>query len=188
AAYERRFSGPFRASHPAPAFASWLSPWRALVGACRDPRVLTLRNSRSGTLELACDRGGLRIDLAVVPGADGTIASLNLHGATGLDPAPELSRAGERALKLLARWNEREFRGLFTADADGEAIRRVLADAALKYGRCRLGPPHLVGLRAAGFALECERGAPYLDVGNSEIEPAKLRWIELREEHRGPCR
>ncbi|MBZ5710157.1 serine hydrolase domain-containing protein [Nannocystis pusilla] len=188
AAHASLFSADFRDAYPTETTANELAEWRALVGACSDPRALTLEEPRAGAVELTCERGVLRVELRVAPWPGAPITSFDIDRTTGLAPAPELARAAERSLLLLHRWNGREFKDLFTAKFSVDEMRRGLADAAEEYGRCRLAAPHVLGARKAAFALTCERGAPTLSLELAKDDPTKIAWLDLREQRDGPCR
>jgi CubicO group peptidase (beta-lactamase class C family) len=188
--YARLFSPGFRDARPAADFAVWLAGVVGESGACRAPRPVELVSPRDGLLELACDRGGLQLRLQVAPGASGKIVSLSINGATGRAPAPDFARAAERVLRLVHRWNEREFRDLFSAEFDADQMRRNFTRSAADRGRCRLGPPRLTSPGRASFVVNCKRGAPTLNIELTATRPAKIAWIELAEppEKQGRCR
>lgn len=186
--YARLFSADFRDANPTEVVKGQFADWRALVGACRDPRAITLEDPRAGTVELACDRGGLRVELRVAPWAGAPITSLSGLGATGLPASPELTRAAERSLQLMRRWNEREFGEVFGPKFDAGEMRKNFAAAADAWGRCRLGEARLTGTREATFALNCERGAPVWKLKLGTDTPAKIVGADIREDRSGPCR
>jgi hypothetical protein len=187
AEYTRLFSADFRDAHPVATIVAKLAEWRAQVGACRDPRPLALEDPRAGTFELACERGLLKVELRVAPWAGGPITSFKILEATGLAPPPALTAAADGVLKLLDRWDERAFRGLFAPTFTAEEMRGGFAEAAGIWGRCRLGAARITGAREAVFALECDRGAPTLRLKVPAGQPAKVVTFHLREPREGAC-
>ncbi|MDC0666538.1 serine hydrolase domain-containing protein [Nannocystis radixulma] len=186
--HARLFSADYLDAYPKPQVAAQLAEWRAQVGECRDPRPVAIDDPRAGTFEFACERATLRVELRVAPWAAGTITSFTILEATGLAPAPAQARAGERFLRLLDRWSEREFAALFADNFTAAPMRAAAAEAAQQFGRCRLGTTKLSQAREAVFGLACERGAPTLRLKLDGAEPAKIVEFHLREAQDGPCR
>ncbi len=189
AAHRTLFSDDFRDAHPTAGTAAQLAGWRALVGSCRDPRPVTIEDPRAGTVDLTCERGGLRVELRVAPWAGGPITSFTVLGATGLAPAPALTDAVARALQLQRRWDERAFVRLFTASFVAADVRKDFAAAVARWGRCRPGEARLTGAHEATFAVTCDRGAtPTLRIKLADKDPSKIAGFQLTEQREGPCR
>ncbi|MCA9692656.1 MAG: beta-lactamase family protein, partial [Myxococcales bacterium] len=114
----RTFSDAYRDAHPVHGTEQRFAEWRGLVGGCRAPRPIEVVEPRAGVVELACDRGALRLDLRVAPWSGGEVTELHFVGAVGLEVPAEHRQAAARALKLINRWDRRAHAQLFTAALD----------------------------------------------------------------------
>ncbi|MCY0994409.1 serine hydrolase [Nannocystis sp. ILAH1] len=186
AAHARLFAPDFRDSNPPAALAAKFAGWHALVGTCGEPRPVAIEDPRAGSFEATCERGVLRLELRVAPWAGAPVSSFTAEAA-GLAAAPALVEAAEGTLRLLRRWDEREFVRLHAANFDAGRARADFAEAARLWGRCRLGPPRVQGPLEATFALYCDAGAPTLRLKLSATAPAKIVEFNLRASSEGPC-
>ncbi|WAS90927.1 serine hydrolase domain-containing protein [Nannocystis punicea] len=187
ARYATLMSPDYRDAYPIETVIQQLDEWRALVGACRDPRTVKVEDPRAGLFELSCERGTLELELRVTPWSPAQISSFTIHAATGLEVKPEVKRAAEAMVALVARWDERKFKAAFTPNFTPTALRKSFADAASLWGKCRVGAGRVTGPRGAVFTLACERAAPELRIRLAADSPAIADW-NLRVPGDGPCR
>ncbi|MFY0532200.1 hypothetical protein [Nannocystis pusilla] len=184
--HARLFAPDFRDSNPPAALAEKFAGWHALVGACGEPRPVTIEDPRAGSFESTCERGVLRLEVRVAPWAGAPVSSFTAEAA-GLAAAPALVEAAEGTLRLLERWDARAFGRLYADHFAAGRARTDFAEAARLWGRCRLGPPRVQGPLEATFALSCDAGAPKLRLKLSATAPAKVVEFNLTASRDGPC-
>jgi len=183
--YAETFSDDYRDAYPVETTEKKFGEWRELVGACRDPQGGEVVEPRAGIVELACDRGVLRLDLRVGPWTGGGVTSMSFVGATGLDVSAATQDAAERALKLVNRWDGRAHARLFSEALDAERMGGFLEGVRGDLGRCRLGEPRLFSPKGASYGLDCERGAATMRVSLSSESPPRIDRFEIVKDH-GP--
>ena len=102
-AYERTFSADFRDAAREPSLAERFGRWHGLLGECARASVLEVSDTYAGAVELACERGALRVNVRVAPWDGHPITSMRIVGATGLEPPPSVLDAAKRATARLDR-------------------------------------------------------------------------------------
>lgn len=185
--YESLMSADYRDAYPLETVRPRLDQWHALVGACRAPRALKVEDPRAGTVELACERGTLKLELRVTPWTPAQISSFTIQEAAGLELNADLQRAAQVTADLVARWDERKFKAAFTPNFSAAQLRTNFAEAGSLWGECRVGAGRVTGPRGAVFALACERAAPELRIRLAADSPAIADWT-MRVPGDGPCR
>jgi hypothetical protein len=187
ARYATLMSPDYRDAYPIETVIQQLADWHALAGACRDPRAAKVLDPRAAIFELPCERGTLKLELRITPWSPAQISSFTIHEAAGLEVNPELKRAAEAMVDLVARWDERKFKAAFTPNFTPAALRKSFADAGSLWGKCRVGAGRVTGPRGAVFTLACERAAPELRIKLAPDSPAIASW-NMRVPGDGPCR
>jgi CubicO group peptidase (beta-lactamase class C family) len=104
-------------------------------GACRADGELTTYSPLHADFRVVCERGAIRFDILLAPGAPERLQ--DAHFTTELPVDARAEAAFRHWLLLLGAWNESAAGELFAPAVDRARVRKTLARITLEQGTCK---------------------------------------------------
>lgn len=184
--YARTFSPDFRDAFREEATRAQLEEWRDLVGSCRSAQVIEATDVYAGRIGLTCDHAHLEVVLRVAPWDGHPLTSMQVLGATGIDPDPELLDSARSVTGLLDAWKPERFERIFSPSSSATQTEDLMSAVHEAVGHCEVGELRFVEPDGATFVLPCARGRATLRLGLDDA--GKIERLEFHDDLSGSCR
>lgn len=151
----------FRRKVPFDKWARVCHGFGKLHGACKRDKTLSLDHPRSGRFRLACERGAIEANAAIIDQDGKPRFDSLLIRSMGIAPAKSVLKAADDALGLYAKWDAGRFKALFAKTDREKELKEGFDKVRPTMGACKLAPDAATdggdGERSAVVHLACEK-------------------------------